>query len=71
MVLLQSIQSCPVKPSNKTTTISLAGIAELKETKELGTTSEALENRLNNYSVVKEVGIIHISVYAVAITFII
>ena len=49
----------------------MARIAELKETKELGATSKALKNRLSDYSVVREVGIIRISVYTVAITFII
>jgi len=44
---------------------------ELKETKELRAMSEALENHLNNHSVVGEVGIICVSVYAVTITFII
>ena len=44
---------------------------ELSETKELRAISKALKNRLNNHSVIKEVGIIYISAYVVAITFII
>jgi len=70
-VLLQPIQSYPVKPSSKTAAISLAGILELRETKELRATFKALENRLSNYSVVKEVGIIRVKACVVAITFII
>jgi hypothetical protein len=49
----------------------LAGIAELKETKELGVISKVLKNRLSDHSVVREVGIIYISACVVAITFII
>ena len=43
---------------------------ELKEIKELRVTSKALKNRLSDYSVIKEVGIIYISACVVAITFI-
>jgi len=71
VVLLQPIQSYPVKPSSKTTAISLTGILELRETKELRATSKALENRSSDYSVVGEVGIVHVKACVVAITFII
>ena len=70
IVLFQFIQSCPVELSRKTTAISLARIVELRETKELRVMSKALKNCLNNYSVVGEVGIIHVSAYIVAITFV-
>jgi len=49
----------------------LAGILELRETKELRATSKALENRLNDYSVIREVGIVRVKAYIVTITFII
>lgn len=48
----------------------MAKIVELSKTKELRATSKALKNHLSNYSVVKEVGIIYINIYIVAITFI-
>ena len=43
---------------------------ELKETKELKAMSKALKNYSNNYSIVKKVGIIYVSAYIVAITFV-
>ena len=70
VVLLQSIWSCPVKLGRKTAAISLARIVELRETKEPKAMSEALENHLNDYSVVGEIGIICVSTYVVAITFV-
>jgi len=70
-VLLQPIQSYLVKPSSKTAAISLAGILELRETKELRAMFKALENHLSNYNIVGEVGIICVRAYIIAITFII
>ena len=70
VVLLQPIQSCPVEPGSKTAAISLAGILELRETKELRATSEALENRSSDHSVVGEVGIVRVRACVVAITFV-
>jgi len=49
----------------------LARILKLRETKELRATSKVLENRLSNYSIVREVGIVCVRVYIVTITFII
>jgi len=44
---------------------------ELRETKELRAISKALKNRLSDYSVVREVGIVYIRACVVVITFII